>query len=77
MRVSQSSRLDLLKIDVQGFEIEVLLGAQKSLQADPSLAILFEFPELCGLRQAGHRPKGSWDLLQRARLLDCCLSARW
>ena len=57
--------LDLLKVDVQGFEIEVLLGAQKTLSANPALTIVFEFWP-CGLRQAGHRPIELWDLLQEA-----------
>jgi FkbM family methyltransferase len=35
--------LDLLKIDVQGFEIEVLLGAQKTLSANPALTIVLNF----------------------------------
>jgi FkbM family methyltransferase len=58
-------RLDLLKIDVQGFEIEVLLGAQKILTSNPHLTIVFEFWPY-GLRQAGHRPNELWDLLQEA-----------
>jgi FkbM family methyltransferase len=56
-------RLDLLKVDVQGFEIEVLLGAQKTLSANPALTIVFEFWPY-GLRQAGHQPAELWELLQ-------------
>jgi FkbM family methyltransferase len=58
-------RLDLLKVDVQGFEIEVLLGAQKTLSANPALTIVFEFWPY-GIRQAGHQPIELWDLLRGA-----------
>jgi FkbM family methyltransferase len=57
--------LDLLKVDVQGFEIEVLLGAQKTFNANQALTILFEFWPY-GLRRAGHQPIELWDLLQEA-----------
>jgi FkbM family methyltransferase len=70
-------RLDLLKIDVQGFEIEVLLGAQKTLKANPAVTIVFEFWPY-GLRQAGHRPNELWDLLQEAGFsIAALVSARW
>jgi FkbM family methyltransferase len=57
------SRLDLLKIDVQGFEIEVLLGARKTLGNNQDLTIVFEFWPY-GLRQIGHQPNELLDLLR-------------
>jgi FkbM family methyltransferase len=59
------SRLNLLKIDVQGFEVEVLKGAQQLLQNSPTLLIQLEFwPH--GLRLANSDPVELIDLLTAA-----------
>jgi FkbM family methyltransferase len=58
-------RVDLMKIDVQGFEFDVLQGAVQIIQANPTLLILFEFwPH--GLKLAGASPEEILKLLQEA-----------
>ena len=50
------NRLDFLKIDVQGFELHVLRGAGRLMQANRNLVIFLEFwPQ--GLRAAGSEPE--------------------
>jgi len=49
-------RLDFVKIDTQGWEMNVLEGMSECLRANRRLGILFEFwPH--GLRQAGRQPE--------------------
>jgi FkbM family methyltransferase len=56
-------RVEVMKIDVQGFEFDVLRGALQIIQANPALLILFEFwPH--GLRLSGASPEQLLKLLQ-------------
>ena len=56
-------QLDLLKTDVQGFELEVLQGTEKLLDANRDLLVLIEFwPH--GLQLAGNTPEELLGLLR-------------
>jgi FkbM family methyltransferase len=58
-------KLNLLKVDVQGFEVQVLDGARRLLESNSDLLILLEFwPH--GLRLAGHGPEKLLDILHKA-----------
>jgi FkbM family methyltransferase len=56
--------IDFMKIDVQGWELEVLLGARDLIGRSPNLQILFEFWPW-GLRQAGTSPEELLNLLEK------------
>jgi len=53
---------DLVKIDVQGWELEVLCGMRQMLAANPNIALYFEFWPI-GLRRAGYSPNALFDFL--------------
>jgi FkbM family methyltransferase len=47
-------RVDFIKMDVQGYELHVLLGAKRVMQENPDIKLLLEFWPY-GLKQAGTR----------------------
>lgn len=55
-------RPDLVKIDVQGWEVEVLRGMRRMLTNAPHIALYLEFWPM-GLRRAGSSPDELLDLL--------------
>jgi FkbM family methyltransferase len=59
-----ATEIDLLKIDVQGWELPVLRGAKRILSENPALVVLVEFWPF-GLRAAGFEPAQLLSLLQR------------
>ena len=59
------ARADLVKIDAQGMDAEILVGATRLLQACPAW-IVEVWPN--GLAAAGQTPKGLWELLTQAGL---------
>jgi FkbM family methyltransferase len=64
------ARVDLIKIDIQGYELHALRGANRVLADNPGIKLLFEFWPY-GLKQAG----ASWvelieDLKEKGKLIQ-------
>ncbi len=56
-------RVDLIKMDIQGYEVHALRGAQRVVQENPDINLLLEFwPS--GLEQAGVRWEELIEMLQ-------------
>ncbi len=57
-------RVDLIKMDIQGFELHALRGAARVLDDNPEVALLLEFWPY-GLKQAGGVGRGTCLVLRR------------
>ncbi len=61
-------RVDLIKMDIQGYELHALRGASRVLADNPDLKLLVEFWP-CGLKQAGSKWVEFLDTLQSKNML--------
>ena len=74
-------RVDLLKVDVEGFEFDVFMGAERLLRGQQPPPILFEFCDWAEARRASGQPGDAQRLLrswgyQVWRLRDLCRQRR-
>lgn len=61
--IKDGERVDLLKLDIQGYELHALRGAARVLEQNPAINILLEFWPY-GLKQAGSSSTALVDYLQ-------------
>ncbi len=73
--LADEPRIDFVKMDVQGAEISVLLGAREMLRRNPQIRILCEFvPEF--IRRAGGDPRQLFDCIAETGLSIHWLNSR-
>ena len=60
----ENKQVDIIKIDVEGYEYKIFQGMEKILSENPNLIIFSEYwPE--GLRKAGSSPKEYLDIIKK------------
>lgn len=70
--LSEVSRIDILKIDVQGDEIKVLKGAKSIISRSPGMHMLIEYWPY-GLSHAGGSPEEFFDILYEMGFNVCVI----